>query len=289
MSRFSSIALIIICLITPRVLSASQQLTDSINHYLNGIVESELDEYKLNSSALLRTYLKTNLANPSVFSTDFSSVRKMAILKPEDETFMLFNWNIPLNDGRNKFVAFLVLPSDTENEVLEMTVPKRMPKKMETRYLDLDQWYGCLYYKIIPVKKGKQTQYTLLGYAPEKKELTKKYLDVLQIKNGEPRLGESIFEKENSTKRRVIFQYSSEVSMTVRYQESAERIIIDHLTPRSAEMKGNYQFYGPDGTFDAYELIKNKWVFRPSVEFKATKKSEKVYKDPRFFRKRKKD
>ena len=150
---------------------------------------------------------------------------------------MIFNWNIPLNNGVNQFKAYLVLPKETgDNKVEEFKIPTRKEKKLESRYLDLDKWYGCLYYDIIPVKKGKSKIYTLLGYSPEKKALTKKYIDVLTIRNGQPRLGEAIFEGDKGLKKRVVFEFSAEVSMAVRYQAGSDRIILDHLTPRSPEM-----------------------------------------------------
>ena len=265
------------------------QFEDSLAHFLEGIVTSSADDEKLMNSMKLEELMNSSLANPAVFEHDFSAVKKMAILKPKDEAFMIFNWNIPLNNGVNEFKAYLVLPTKTgENKVEEFKIPNRKEKKLESRYLDLDQWYGCLYYEVIPIKKGKTTVYTLLGYSPEKKALTKKYIDVLTIRNSQPRLGEAIFEGDKGLKKRVIFEFSSEVSMAVRYQASNDRIVLDHLTPRSPEMEGNFQFYGPDGTFDAYELDKDTWKLQKNVSFQATEKSNKVYRDPRFFRKRKK-
>jgi len=263
------------------------QFEDSLASFLDGIVSSSSDEGKLMYSYKLEQLMNSSLTNSAVFEHDFSGIKKMAILKPEDEAFMIFNWNIPLNNGINQFKAYLVLPIDgSNNRVEEFRIPTRKEKKLESRYLDLDKWYGCLYYDIIPVKKGKTKIYTLLGFSPEKKALTKKYIDVLTIRNDQPRLGEAIFEGDKGLKKRVIFEFSAEVSMTVRYQKGSDRIILDHLTPRSPEMEGNFQFYGPDGTFDAYELEKDTWKLKKGVSFQATEKSNKVYRDPRFFRKR---
>ena len=263
------------------------QFEDSLASFLDGIVSSSSDEDKLMYSYKLEQLMNSSLTNSAVFEHDFSGIKKMAILKPEDKAFMIFNWNIPLNNGVNQFKAYLVLPIDgSNNRVEEFRIPTRKEKKLESRYLDLDKWYGCLYYDIIPVKKGKTKIYTLLGFSPEKKALTKKYIDVLTIRNDQPRLGEAIFEGDKGLKKRVIFEFSAEVSMTVRYQKGSDRIILDHLTPRSPEMEGNFQFYGPDGTFDAYELEKDTWKLKKGVSFQATEKSNKVYRDPRFFRKR---
>lgn len=262
-------------------------LEDSLNVLLNGIGRASLDDEKFQFSDNIDALLRSELSNPKIFNHEFETVKKMAIISPEDGAFILFNWNIPLNNGANEFRCYLVQPEGTENVVREFERPKRQDKKLESRYLDLDKWYGCLYYKIIPVKKGKSTYYTLLGYSPEKKSATKKYIDILTIKNNVIRLGAPKFQTEKGIKKRVIFEFSSEVSMTIRWQEESDRIILDHLEPRSPQMKGNYQFYGPDGTFDAYILVKDNWEFQKGVDYRSTEKSDKIYRDPRFFRKKK--
>ncbi len=263
-------------------------IEDSLIVLLGGIAKSSEDVEKKELSDRIDALLQNSLSNPEMFTHDFNRVKKMAILKPEDDSFRLFNWNIPLNNGVNEFRCYIITPAEDMNMVHELTKPKRPDKKLDSRYLELDRWYGCLYYDIVPIKKGKKTYYTLLGYSPDRKAATKKYIDVLTINNGRPRLGAPIFKSEKGMKKRVIFEFSAEVSMTVRWQEETKRIILDHLEPRSPEMQGNYQFYGPDGTFDAYILMKDTWELQKGVDFRSIEKSDKTYRDPRFFRKRKK-
>ncbi|MFK7756530.1 MAG: hypothetical protein AB8B53_06310 [Flavobacteriales bacterium] len=258
-------------------------LEDSIVTLLNGIGQSESDADKLKFSEDLNTLLRSELIHSHVYDYPFSKVKKMAILRPEDNAFVLFNWNVPLSNGVNKFYCY-VLQSDKNsdsNKLTEFKKASREERKMDNRYLDVDQWYGCLYYDIITVKKNKTPHYTLLGYSPFSKASTKKYMDVVTFTNDEVRLGAPIFKTEKGVKKRVIFEFSAEVSMTVRWQEKSNRVILDHLTPRSPEMEGNYMFYGPDGTFDAYLLKKGTWEFQGGVDFQSTKDSNKPYKDPR--------
>ncbi len=265
-------------------------LQDSIINLLNGIGLSELDSEKLGYSDQLNQVLRANLKSQEVFDYQFDEVKKMAILKPEDESFKLFNWNVPLSNGTNKFYCYLLQPAEKGGNLVltEFKTAKREERKMDSRYLDIDQWYGCLYYDIITIKKNKTPYYTLLGYSPFSKASTKKYMEVITFSNGEVRLGAPIFKTEKGTKKRVIFEFSAEVSMTVRWQEKADRVILDHLTPRSPEMEGNYMFYGPDGTFDAYVLKKDSWEFQRDVNYQSTSSSDRPYKDPRKNPKRRK-
>lgn len=252
----------------------------TLKRYLAGLSGAADDSERSLWNDSIHEFVSNLSAMPEVFLHEFT-VKKMGILKSPDKKFMMFNWNLPLDDGGSEFFCFVVLPKEERNKVVELETYTREPKKIETRYLEPESWYGALYYDIIPVKKGKKTSYTLLGYSPSEKFITTKYIDVLTIKNDEVQLGAPVFKTEKGTKKRLIFKYSSEVSMTIRYQESSNRIIIDHLVPRLEGMSGNYQFYGPDGTFDSYVLVKNVWEFRGDVEYKSDTKSNKRYKDPR--------
>ena len=270
------------------VYSSGQGLLEfeqNLDGFLEELSKCTEDEQRAFYNDSIRELLTNQISKPEVFSHEFTC-KKIGILKPEDEAFMIFNWNSPREDGSSNFYCYLVLPRENRNLVTEFKTYKREPKKLDSRYLETTDWYGTLYYDIIPVKKGKKTYYTLLGYSPSQKFISTKYVDVLTIKGDEVSLGAPIFKTENGMKKRLIFKYSSEVSMTVRYQESAERLILDHLVPRIAGMQGNFQFYGPNGTFDSYVLNKHIWEFTGNVEYRAEKKSEKGYRDPR---KRQKD
>ena len=42
-------------------------------------------------------------------------------------------------------------------------------------------------------------------------------------------------------------------------------IIMDHLAPEDSRFEGQYQFYGPDFSYDALEFKKGEWVFQRDV------------------------
>ncbi len=255
-------------------------LENKLEQFMSGLAQSRLDADRAQWNDSIHDLLSNQISNPEVFSHEFTT-KRMGILKPDDHAFMIFNWNSPLEDGSSEFFGYVVLPREDRNLVIQLETYTREPKKVDSRYLEYDAWYGALYYDIIPVKKGKKTYYTLLGYSPSEKFVTTKYIDVLTIKDDEITFGAPIFKTEKGMKKRLIFKFSSEVSMSITFQATADRIVMDHLVPRMAGMQGNYQFYGPDGTFDAYVLNKSTWEYAKGVEFRAEKKSKRNYKDPR--------
>jgi hypothetical protein len=54
--------------------------------------------------------------------------------------------------------------------------------------------------------------------------------------------------------------------MSLRYQENKDWIVFDHLAPSQTSLEGQYEFYGPDFTFDAFQWEKKRWVFKANVD-----------------------
>ena len=75
--------------------------------------------------------------------------------------------------------------------------------------------------------------------------------------------------------KRLVFEYSAKVVMFVRYEKRYKKIVYDHLIPSPKSMVGKYEFYYPDGTYDALEYEGTKWVHRSG--FYATNGKDKQF------------
>jgi len=55
-----------------------------------------------------------------------------------------------------------------------------------------------------------------------------------------------------------MFQYAGEVSMSLKYNSSRKQIVFSHLAPNTPDptLENQFQYYGPDGSFDALEMKK---------------------------------
>ena len=103
-------------------------------------------------------------------------------------------------------------------------------------------------------------------------------------KTGNPIFGEPIFNFNNRTQSRIIFEYGINVIMSLRFDEQLKMIIFDHLAPSSALYTNNFKFYGPDFTFDGLKFDDGVWQYFPNVNFHNTNKAKKVIKkvDPKL-------
>jgi hypothetical protein len=142
-----------------------------------------------------------------------------------------------------------------------------------------DKWFGMLYTQVIECNGF----YTLIGWDGNDKLTQRKFVDVLYFKaNGTPVFGKDVFKFPRKNPRRLMFEYSGEVSMSLKYVEKQDQIVYSHLASRQegSLLDGQFQFYGPDGSFDALVLKKNKWVTIEDIDARNDKTAADNVKKP---------
>jgi hypothetical protein len=70
--------------------------------------------------------------------------------------------------------------------------------------------------------------------------------------------------------------------MSLKYNEGRKQIIFSHLAPNNLDplLEGQFQYYGPDGSFDALNAKKGKWDYEPAIEIKNLKDKNDNVKKP---------
>ncbi len=230
--------------------------------------ERELANTKFKS--VLNRCLKSNGAEKFVFD----SLNTIARLAPEDKSFVIYNWEMPHADGTFTFFAFVLSKNKkTKSYVFtELNDASYSIKRPESAILKADQWFGAHYYKVITVKRKGKSYYCLLGADWNNKLSKKKILEILSIeKDGSLKFGAPIINYNKVTLNRLIFEYTSNVSMSLNYDEKSKRIMFDHLSPIEEGLKGQYQFYAPDLSYDALKFKKGKWQLIENVDARNAK------------------
>jgi len=261
-----------------------QSYNDSlIIKFRNLSVISNTDVLKANYSDSLRVQIKVFLESENSFVTPMNKVPYLGDIHSPDDAFRMVTWNISLKDGTYDYYCFIQLAPDKNgnSEWFELIDHHKETRRPEYRSLNSENWYGALYYSIIPFKKDKQTMYVLLGWEGNTKFANKKIIESLYFnKKGEPNFGKSVFETNRMNKRRVVFEYSKEAYMMVRYNEKMKQIIFNRLEPSKPDLKGLYQFYQPILIYDAYKYKKGNWVLLRNVQ-PQNKKNDKEFHNPK--------
>ena len=219
-----------------------------------------------------------------ILNYPFDSIKEASILFPKNKKIKLITWNLNKDDGTHTYFGYLIVNNSkrikksflnyktiSEFEVFKLRDHSIDVKSAENHIGGPDKWFGMLYTQIIECDGF----YTLIGWDGNSKLTKRKFIDVLYFKSdGEPVFGKDIFKIPKKSPKRLMFEYSSEVSMSLKYIERKNQIIYSHLASREdgAFLEGMFQFYGPDGSFDAIELKKDRWVSIEDVDARTNQK-----------------
>jgi hypothetical protein len=260
----------LLCLITSTIFSQKDTLIANrekrLAIFLDTLRAAKSDVAKNNANQVFRKYLLETIQFNESYSYPFSKLTSVGSITSPDNEFRLFNWNVEMEDASNRFYCFLVRKGKrkSKNKVIEF-LEKPSVSANSQEVLTENNWYGALYYKIIPIQKGSKTNYTLLGWKSNGVVSHSKLIDVISIQGTHVKFGDLIFKSKTELKRRVCFEYSKKSIMSLKFEPLYGRIIFDHLSPESPSMNGFNEYYVPDMSHDAYVFEEEKWVFKEDV------------------------
>ena len=253
---------------------------ESIQQLFNDIRETTDDSLAISLHLQIEEILVKTLVTPEAYKHKFDSLRTIGRIYAPRKDFRLFNWNHSSHDGTYRYFALIVFPgkNDEPNRVIRLTETTDSIARPDQQTLGTDQWPGCLYYKIVPKRKGKDGKYyyTLLGLDMNNLKTKKKYIEILTFDlNGNPQFGAPIIELNKWQKHRVIFEFSAYQSMYLEYNRLKRRIEFDHLAPLMPYLVGEYEYYEPDQFRDGLKFRRGQWKHIKDIEKPKDKKFKK--------------
>lgn len=210
------------------------------------------------------------LKTPYSFNMNLDSLKMISIQQPSDNLLKIFSWHIKLDDGSFRYYGTIQI--NTQDGQLKLyPIVDQSPniKDPDHEILSNGQWYGCQYYDIIPVKNVKN-QYLLLGWKGTNPEITQKVIDVLQLSDTGAIFGKAIFTGKgvDNTVSRMIYRFNAKASMLLKHEKVKSNIIMDHLAPSDPKLKGEFKYYGPDMSYDAWQMKDGKLVLLEDLPLK---------------------
>ncbi len=245
---------------------------------LSNLRNAKNDQEKAAANKSFKEEMRKTIALPGAFSYPFEQLSTVGMVASPDSSFRFFNWNIEQDDFTQKYECFILHYNDRHEEydIIELKDNSMMLPPRPDDILEADNWYGALYYQIIPFEKGNRQMYTVLGWDGNDQSSNIKLIDVLYFTGTSVRLGNPVFRMNDQTLKRVFFEHSENAVMSLRYEEKYDRIIFDHLSPESPGMEGFYSYYVPDMSYDALVLKRNRWTLQEDVIGINEHKSEKM-------------
>lgn len=233
---------------------------------------SRIESERVNTNKQFIAVWDKIINDPAILNYPFDSIKEVSILSPKNKKFKLVTWNLNKDDGTQAYFGYLLVNNSKRikkswlkhetiesYEAFKLLDRSAQVKSPESYIGKPEKWFGMLYTQLIECDGF----YTLIGWDGNDKLTTRKFIDALYFKSdGSPVFGKDIFRFSRKNPKRLMFEYSSEVSMSLKYVERKNQIVYSHLAAREegGVLDGQFQYYGPDGSFDALELRKDKWV-----------------------------
>lgn len=261
------------------------QYEDTLLKCFRNIIASPVDSVKMEYNKVFKDYFIMVVNQVASFDYPFDSLKNVGKIVSPDKTFRIYNWNLAYSDGSYEYFGIIQKYSKKHKRfiITELIDNSKNIINPEQLILTNDNWFGALYYSIIPVKSGKNTYYTLLGWDGNNDFTTIKLIDIVSFsRSGKPKFGKNIFVLGKTKKKRIIFEFSYLASMSLRYHEKNKMIIYDHLAPSSPKYEGRYQFYGPDFSYDALYFKNGKWNYQSDIDVRNPKVKQQKKKNISF-------
>lgn len=247
-------------------------MQDSLQRLGFIMINDSIEPQRYNASYTFIKTLVNTLKTPYSFNFPFDSLKTISIQTAPDKRFRIFSWHVMNNDGSYRYYGTIQMNNAAGKlemfPLVDYTPAIKNPRDTVTTN---DKWYGAQYYKIIPVSNNVQTPYyLLLGWKGNTIKSTKKVIEILYFKDGKAYFGMPVFDgdQDNINKKRILFEYDRKASMVLNFEPSIGTIVFDHLAPPDPKLKGKYELYGPDFSYDGYELSNGRWKFVQDLELK---------------------
>jgi len=252
---------------------------DSLYVLQKKIFTTKIDSVRFKTNAKFVHLLDEVLLNELSFYYPFDSLKEVSRLVSSDKKIRIINWNVYRNDGTQFYFGFVqwLNPKKNKYELYELFDKSVNIKNPENYIGDNTKWFGMLYYDMIECGD----YYTLLGWDGNDKLIARKFIDVLSFKkDGTPVFGKDVFKYPKKNPKRIMFEYSAKVVMSLRYNPTSTSIVFDHLAAKDEFSEGQSQFYGPDFSYDAFIFGHGRWNYKDDVDVKNPRnKNDNVRRD----------
>jgi hypothetical protein len=256
-------------------------LQDSLGKLSSRIWKQKPDSNRLKANEIFFKEFQSVLESSSSTLIPLDSIQGITRVTSDDNKLRIFTWNVPLDNGTNKYFGFIQLNFDSL-KVIPLRSVENETDDFENQQLTPHEWYGAIYYKLIEVKIGGQKAYTLLGWDGYTPNSNRKLIDIISVdKSGKIVFGMSVFKTDKGIKSRVVKEYAEKANIVLRYdyqalmikkgrkvkKENAWLIVMDRLVPMDPSMKGIQKYYVASGeTFDGYIFRNGFWTLVEDID-----------------------
>ncbi|MGH2623157.1 MAG: hypothetical protein ACRDE7_05800, partial [Sphingobacterium sp.] len=194
------------------------QWQDSLAHLGKAVFSGLSEPQRIEKNFNFVKTLVSALKEKESFKFEFDQLAMISIVNSPDQKFRIFSWNVPLDDGSYLYYGAIQFHTPDGNLKLIPLLDKTFEiNHINEAITSPEEWYGAQYYSII---KLAENSYALLGWKGHHHDYSIKVIEILTIvESGELQFGKNVF-TDNTKISRKIFQYTSQASMYLHYNEA---------------------------------------------------------------------
>jgi len=256
-------------------------IQDTLSKLSSKIWKQKTDSDRLLANTIFLKKFQSVLETMSPVEIALDSINGITRVASDDGKIRLFTWNVPLNDGTNKYFGFIQVKLDSSFIVPLQSIATD-PFDFDKKQLASLLWYGAIYYKLIEVELNGQKIYTLLGWDGYTSNSNRKFIDIVYLdENRNIVFGMPVFKTDKGIKTRVILEYAEKANLLLRYdyqaisvekkkkikKENNWIIVMDRMVPMDPSMEGYRKYYVPAGdTYDGYIFRNGYWTLVENID-----------------------
>ncbi|HZK07744.1 MAG TPA: hypothetical protein VFC92_06045 [Bacteroidales bacterium] len=235
------------------------------------------DSVKLQHNQELEQLVVDFLSTPFFPSFSFDSLAFIKHLAPDDGSFALITWVVPLSNHLWQYGGMIRKKVAKEKDTLFRLQPILWQPSADSSY-SYTQWPGAVYRNIISRSPKGNPFYTLTGWHGEAEGLGGRVIEALWFDSaGAPRFGLPVFVmKDGSQQQRAFFSFTNQVPFHLAYElqllpgEKRKRdqmIVFNRLGGNSSQLGQMFRGAVPRyDIFDAFVYLAGKWVFHQDID-----------------------
>ncbi len=207
------------------------------------------------------------LAFPGAMDFPWSKLNNIGVRTSQDSMIRIFTWHVMEDYETYRYFGYIQVAQKRDKfEVFPLVDNYKPQRGVFNLEQSTEDWYGKLYYGIVTKKVKRKTYYTLLGMDFNNSRSNLKFVELVMIQRGRPQFMGKSFSNGKEAVDRVVLEYTDQVAITVRYDAMLDMIAYDHLVPLHPVYENNFEFYGPDGSFEGLRFEDGIWILKNDID-----------------------
>lgn len=215
----------------------------------------------------IRAVMSVALSEPGSMDFPWNGLEKIGMVSSEDLKVRVFTWHVRDDPDHYRYFGYIQVGLKRGKiKLFELKDNGKAQRGVMKLNQSIEDWYGKLYYQILTNKYKRKTYYTLLGMDFNDSRSTIKSVEVIALQRNEAVFVKELFFNGRDKVDRVVLEYADRVAISVRQDQNLGMITYDHLVPFHPVYQNNYEFYGPDGSYDGLEFSGGLWTLRKDID-----------------------